>query len=116
MLLDAGEATWAQLVRCYGGHAAAAAQVAALAAVWISHRHADHMLGLPAVLVARPPHAPPLLVIGPPTPTPDWHDPTHIATTRPYLLVRLMGISAVNKHILPASSAVVVVRMTWKDK
>lgn len=68
--MDAGEATWAQLVRCYGGAAAAAAQVAALAAVWLSHRHADHMLGLPALLAARALAAPPLVVIGHPRPPP----------------------------------------------
>lgn len=65
LLMDAGEGTWAQLVRCYGP-AGAAAQVASLAAVWVSHRHADHMLGLPALLAARPPSAPPLLIIGGP--------------------------------------------------
>ena len=70
VLLDAGEATWAQLVRCYGGASAAASQVAALAAVWLSHRHADHMLGLPALLAARALAAPPLLVIGHPRPPP----------------------------------------------
>jgi ribonuclease BN (tRNA processing enzyme) len=63
LLLDAGEGCLAQLTRAYGA-AGAAAQVAALAAVWVSHRHADHMLGLPALLAARPPSAPPLLVIG----------------------------------------------------
>lgn len=40
-------------------------QVAALQAVWVSHRHADHALGLGAVLAARPANAPPLLVVGP---------------------------------------------------
>ena len=63
LLLDAGEGCLAQLTRAYGV-TGARAQVAALAAVWLSHRHADHMLGLPAVLAARPPSAPPLLVIG----------------------------------------------------
>lgn len=64
MLLDAGESAWAQLVRSYGGTAAAAQQVAGLAAVWISHRHADHMLGLPCLLAHRPRRCPPLLIIG----------------------------------------------------
>lgn len=64
MLLDAGESAWAQLVRSYGGVAAAAQQVAGLAAVWISHRHADHMLGLPCLLAHRPRRCPPLLIIG----------------------------------------------------
>ena len=63
LLLDAGEGCLAQLTRAYGA-GGAVAQVAALAAVWVSHRHADHMLGLPALLAARPPSAPPLLVIG----------------------------------------------------
>jgi Beta-lactamase superfamily domain len=63
LLLDAGEGCLAQLTRAYGA-AGAAGQVAALAAVWLSHRHADHMLGLPALLATRLPSAPPLLVIG----------------------------------------------------
>ena len=40
-------------------------QVAALALVWLSHKHPDHILGLPALLEARPADAPPLLVVGP---------------------------------------------------
>jgi ribonuclease BN (tRNA processing enzyme) len=39
-------------------------QVAALAAVWVSHKHADHLLGLPALLAARSWQAPPLIIIG----------------------------------------------------
>jgi len=37
-------------------------QVNSLALVWISHKHADHMLGLPAILAARHTSSPPLLV------------------------------------------------------
>ena len=33
-------------------------QVAALQALWISHKHADHMLGVQGMLEARPPNAP----------------------------------------------------------
>ena len=33
-----------------------------LCAVWVSHKHADHMLGLPAILQARAPGDEPLLV------------------------------------------------------
>ena len=40
-------------------------QAANLPAVWLSHKHADHMLGLPGLLAARPASAPPLLVVGP---------------------------------------------------
>lgn len=39
-------------------------QLAALAAVWVSHKHADHLLGLPALLAARSRQAPLLIVIG----------------------------------------------------
>jgi ribonuclease BN (tRNA processing enzyme) len=39
----------------------ACAQVAELAAVWVSHRHADHLAGLPGLLAARPAAASPLL-------------------------------------------------------
>ena len=37
-------------------------QVDALCAVWISHKHADHMLGLLGILKARSANTPPLLV------------------------------------------------------
>lgn len=37
-------------------------QVSGLAAVWLSHKHADHILGLLGILLARAPHDPPLLV------------------------------------------------------
>lgn len=43
----------------------AVVEVAALCAVWVSHKHADHCLGLPALIAARPATCRPLLVIGP---------------------------------------------------
>lgn len=77
LLLDCGEGTLGQLRRRYGAGGARAA-LASLAAVWISHIHADHHAGLPGLLLARaaavkgesgslPTHpiAPPLLVLGP---------------------------------------------------
>lgn len=64
MLLDAGEGVLGTMTR-YLGPAAAAAAVAGLRAVWISHHHPDHMLGVPGVLAARPKHAPPLALVGP---------------------------------------------------
>ncbi|KAL0053601.1 hypothetical protein WJX82_008144 [Trebouxia sp. C0006] len=64
VLLDAGEGSWGSLVRMYG-HKAAFDQVNSLALVWISHKHADHMLGLPAILAARHTSCPPLQVVGP---------------------------------------------------
>ena len=65
-MLDAGEGVLGQLMRRFG-RGGALQQVAALAAVWISHKHADHLLGLPALLAARPRQAPPLIIIGTPT-------------------------------------------------
>ena len=73
LLLDCGEGTAGQLVRALGAPASRAA-LTALAAVWVSHIHADHHAGLAGVLAARaaafaasasatPPL--PLLVIGP---------------------------------------------------
>lgn len=40
-------------------------QVMGLACVWLSHRHADHVLGLDQILYHRAADAQPLLVIGP---------------------------------------------------
>jgi ribonuclease BN (tRNA processing enzyme) len=53
VLIDCGEGTLPALRRCIGAQAAQAA-VDSLAAVFVSHKHADHCLGLPAVLQARP--------------------------------------------------------------
>ena len=67
VLLDAGEGTLGQLYRVRG-HAAAPALLARIAAVLVSHMHADHHLGLVAVLQDRHRlgHAlPPLVVVGP---------------------------------------------------
>ena len=49
------------LLRC-SHYTTAVLQVAELAAVWVSHRHADHMAGLPGILAARSSAKPPLLV------------------------------------------------------
>ena len=38
-------------------------QVSCLVAILISHRHADHLVGLPGLLLARRPSDPPLLVL-----------------------------------------------------
>ena len=68
ILLDAGEGTLGQMCALMGPSKAAAA-LARLSLVWISHHHADHHLGLLRLLAAasslRPPSAPPLLVVGP---------------------------------------------------
>jgi ribonuclease Z len=68
LLVDVGEDSYGQLQRCLGP-AGAAAALGGLAAVWVSHMHADHHGGLYALLQRRAealgPGAPPLLVIGP---------------------------------------------------
>lgn len=64
VLLDCGEGTWPAL-RTQMGPDAAQACVDALAAVWISHKHGDHCLGLPAVITRRSPQRPPLTVVLP---------------------------------------------------
>lgn len=54
---------WAPLeVRSRGITVRHCVQVDGLCAVWVSHKHADHMLGLPGILSARSASAPPLLV------------------------------------------------------
>lgn len=63
-----GEGSYGQLKRRFGAHAADDL-VRALRCIWISHIHADHHVGLPALLAARTrllgPDCPPLLVLGP---------------------------------------------------
>eukprot|EP00850_Spirogloea_muscicola_P002668 SM000010S04306 [mRNA] locus=s10:832787:837561:- [translate_table: standard] len=64
ILLDAGEGAWGQLVRKLGPDAALAFSNA-LPAIWLSHKHADHCLGLMQILHSRASDSPPLLIIGP---------------------------------------------------
>ena len=40
-------------------------QVSGLCCIWLSHKHADHVLGLEQILSNRPPDSPVLLVVGP---------------------------------------------------
>lgn len=52
ILLDCGEGTFGQLVRCYG-QAGVADALRRLRAVFISHNHGDHHMGLSRVLSKR---------------------------------------------------------------
>ncbi|KAG5178555.1 beta-lactamase-like protein [Tribonema minus] len=52
LLMDAGEGTYGHLCRQFGA-AGALAQLRALDAIWISHKHADHMTGLWRLLCLR---------------------------------------------------------------
>ena len=64
MLLDAGEGVSGALTR-HLGRDGARDVVARLRAVYVSHAHADHVLGVPGVLFRRRNDAPPLAVVGP---------------------------------------------------
>lgn len=68
MFVDCGEGSFGQLVRRFG-RSEAENILRRLAVVWISHIHADHHIGVPALLAARTrllgQDAPPVLVIGP---------------------------------------------------
>lgn len=52
LLIDAGEGTWGQLVRFFGSSMAERV-VNDLEAIWISHKHADHMLGILSIVKHR---------------------------------------------------------------
>ncbi|GLI68411.1 hypothetical protein VaNZ11_012799 [Volvox africanus] len=67
LLIDAGEGTYGSMVRWLGCRGAME-EVASLELIWISHKHPDHLLGLPALLEARGRgrrQMAPLLVVGP---------------------------------------------------
>lgn len=64
MLLDAGEGSLGQIVRKYG-ETGACEVLKTLECVWLSHKHADHVLGIMSLIHAQPVGAPVLIVIGP---------------------------------------------------
>jgi ribonuclease Z len=64
ILVDCGEGTVPALRRCIGVQQAHTT-INSLVAVFISHKHADHCLGFPAVLQMRPAHLKPLLAVVP---------------------------------------------------
>lgn len=66
MLLDAGEGCLGQMVRKYG-ETGAHEVLKSLECVWLSHKHADHVLGIMSLIHAQPVGAPVLTVIGPST-------------------------------------------------
>lgn len=82
MLLDCGESTWETMCSMLGKDRAQMC-VNSLVAVWISHKHADHCLGLPGILAARSPQRPPL-ILALPAIVWDW-----IREGYPYLLDRV---------------------------
>ena len=63
ILLDAGESVWGQMVR-YFGKRRALQKLSSISCVWVSHKHADHMLGLVSLLHHRA-SADRLLLVGP---------------------------------------------------
>lgn len=81
VLLDCGEGTWGQLVRMYGREVAQRV-LCGIKVIFISHMHADHHLGLMAVLHQRSlamlenpelAHGPQLVLVGP-IPLESWLD------------------------------------------
>ena len=52
LLMDAGEGTWGQMVRFFGSSMAERI-VNDLEVIWISHKHADHMLGILSIVKHR---------------------------------------------------------------
>eukprot|EP01018_Ginkgo_biloba_P007858 Gb_33261 [translate_table: standard] len=70
MLLDAGEGVMGQVLRAFGKHRMEMV-IDSLQCVWISHKHADHVLGTVSIIAARSKTSPGLLVVGP-TAVHDW--------------------------------------------
>ncbi|KAJ8609873.1 hypothetical protein CTAYLR_007495 [Chrysophaeum taylorii] len=70
MLLDVGEGTVGQIYKAFGS--ATPSVLAQLHAVWISHPHADHHLGLPRLLLERRKYATEPLVLMAPWPVLRW--------------------------------------------
>lgn len=64
MLLDAGEGSIGQLRRKFGS-AGVDEVLRSLQCVWLSHKHADHVLGMLSIIHAYPTEAPKLTIIGP---------------------------------------------------
>ena len=115
LLLDCGEGCVGAVTRALG-RVEAGAVWASLAAVCITHHHADHMLGLPGVLAAvaaassalnTPP--PPPLIVGPPNaaawlagmPPAAWGGTSH---TPPPLFVSLASLRS-NANAQPSERA-----------
>lgn len=63
MLLDAGEGVAGQILRTFGKHKMEMV-VNGLQCVWISHKHADHVLGIISIIATRSEGGPDLLVVG----------------------------------------------------
>ncbi|CAH1391023.1 unnamed protein product [Nezara viridula] len=64
IMLDCGEGTAGQVVRYFGPEGASRV-FASLRAVYVSHLHADHHIGLIGILQNRPQDAPPLFLFAP---------------------------------------------------
>lgn len=63
MLLDAGEGVAGQILRAFGKQKMEMV-VNGLQCVWISHKHADHVLGILSIIATRSEGGPDLLVVG----------------------------------------------------
>ncbi|GLJ12775.1 hypothetical protein SUGI_0197490 [Cryptomeria japonica] len=63
MLLDAGEGVAGQILRAFGKHNMRKV-VEELQCVWISHKHADHVLGIISIIAARPENGLGILIVG----------------------------------------------------
>ena len=70
MMLDVGEGAVGQLARAYGAKLKDVLET--LHAVWISHPHADHHLGLPGLLTARKAHQEKPIILMAPAPVLRW--------------------------------------------
>eukprot|EP01026_Neomeris_dumetosa_P043106 TRINITY_DN3600_c0_g1_i4.p1 TRINITY_DN3600_c0_g1~~TRINITY_DN3600_c0_g1_i4.p1 ORF type:complete len:439 (-),score=46.94 TRINITY_DN3600_c0_g1_i4:279-1442(-) len=77
VLLECGEGTWQSFVRHFRGTQGALETLNSLLCIWLSHKHLDHVAGLPTLLEHRFAQNRPIVVIAP-NPIHKWMKTTYL--------------------------------------